>query len=67
MARTPDNGRSIAEREPAPTGSGFITPGSSGSRWFWTNTLGTVFADNADIFDAEGVGNAPPGVGSPLQ
>ena len=39
----------------------------SGSRWFWTNTLGTVYVDSADVFDAEDVGNAAPGVGLPLQ
>lgn len=39
----------------------------TGSRWFWTNTLGTIFGSLADDFDAEDVGNAPPTVGLPLQ
>ena len=41
--------------------------GVSGSRWFWTNTLGTIFESPTDAFDAEDVGNAPPSVGLPLQ
>ena len=40
---------------------------SSGSRWFWTNTLGTLYVSNADIFDGETLGTAPPSVGAPLQ
>lgn len=39
----------------------------SGSRWFWTNTLGTIYFDTADVFAAEDVGNAAPGAGMPLQ
>jgi len=39
----------------------------SGSRWFWTNALGTIFESPTDAFDAEDVGNAPPTVGLPLQ
>ncbi|MBY0497660.1 MAG: prepilin-type N-terminal cleavage/methylation domain-containing protein [Cyanobacteria bacterium] len=39
----------------------------SGSRWFWTNVLGTIYVDTADVFDPETVGNAAPGVGMPLQ
>ena len=41
--------------------------GSSGSRWYWTNTLGTIYVSSADIFDGETVGTAPPSVGAPLQ
>jgi type IV pilus assembly protein PilA len=41
--------------------------GLTGSRWFWTNSLGTIFASTTDDFDAEDVGNAPPTVGLPLQ
>jgi type IV pilus assembly protein PilA len=48
-----------ASNQPLSTGSG--------SRWFWTNTLGTIYADTADVFDAEDVGNAAAGVGMPLQ
>ena len=40
---------------------------SSGSRWFWTNTLGTIYESEADEFDAETAGNTPPGVGMALQ
>ena len=39
----------------------------SGSRWFWTNTLGTIYVDTADSFDMEDVGNAAPAAGAPLQ
>lgn len=39
----------------------------SGDRWFWTNALGTIYADDADVFDAETVGSTPPGAGAPLQ
>ena len=41
--------------------------GLTGSRWFWTNSLGTVFQSEADDFDAEDVGNAQPSVGVPIQ
>lgn len=44
-----------------------ITGGQTGTRWFWTNSLGTVYESTADDFDAENVGNAPPGVGVPVQ
>src|SRR5690349_9632845 len=43
-----------------------LTTGT-GSRWFWTNILGTIYTDDADIFDAEDVGNAAPSVGVPQQ
>jgi type IV pilus assembly protein PilA len=39
----------------------------TGSRWFWTNSLGTLYVSTADDFDAEDVGNDAPGVGAPLQ
>ena len=39
----------------------------TGSRWFWTNTLGTIYTDTADVFAAEDVGNSAPAVGMPLQ
>ena len=39
----------------------------TGSRWFWTNSLGAIFVSQADDFDAEDVGNAAPSVGLPLQ
>lgn len=41
--------------------------GLSGSRWFWTNTLGTIYVSEADAFDAQNVGNAPAGAVAPLQ
>jgi len=41
--------------------------GLTGNRWFWTNSLGTIFVSTADDFDAEDAGNAPPSVGLPLQ
>jgi hypothetical protein len=44
-----------------------VTGGLTGSRWFWTNALGTVYFSTTDDFDAEDVGNAPPNVGAPLQ
>jgi len=44
-----------------------LTDNLSGSRWFWTNSLGTVFESRADDFDAEDVGNARPAVGQPIQ
>jgi prepilin-type N-terminal cleavage/methylation domain-containing protein len=42
-----------------------VTAGSTGNRFFWTNTLGTIFADTAAITDA--VGATPPGSGNPIQ
>ena len=44
-----------------------MTPGMSGSRWYWTNSLGGIFVSDTDVFDAEDVGNTPPGAGAPLQ
>jgi len=41
--------------------------GISGTRWFWTNSLGTVYVSAADDFDAEDVGNTAPGAGVALQ
>ena len=43
-----------------------VTPGGTGSRYFWTNTLGTIY------FDLDGVigdkkGNEPAAAGAPLQ
>lgn len=43
-----------------------ITPGSTGTRYFWTNTLGTIYADTAaPISDTDG--SAPPSSGAPIQ
>jgi type IV pilus assembly protein PilA len=44
-----------------------IVAGVSGTRWFWTNSLGTVYMSQADDFDAEDIGNAAPSVGAALQ
>ena len=44
-----------------------VSPGASGVRYFWTNTLGTIYQDpTATIADT--VGNSAPGAGpTPLQ
>jgi len=39
----------------------------TGRRWFWTNTLGTIYAADSDMFAPATVGNAAPGIGEPLQ
>ena len=44
-----------------------LAAGVTGTRWFWTNSLGTVWSSSADDFDASTVGNAPPGAGAVLQ
>jgi prepilin-type N-terminal cleavage/methylation domain-containing protein len=43
------------------------TGGTTGTRWFWANTLGTVYSATSDVFAAATAGNAPPGAGTPLQ
>ena len=40
---------------------------STGNRWFWTNTLGTIYASEADDFDMETLGHSAPMSGIPLQ
>ena len=40
---------------------------STGSRWFWSNSLGSLYESTADVFDAETVGNLPATVGAPLK
>ena len=40
---------------------------ASGSRWLWTNSLGTLYFSVLDEFDGETLGNSPPTVGAPLQ
>ena len=42
------------------------SPNNTGTRWFWANTLGTVFQSTAGSFVST-IGNAPPGAGTPLQ
>ena len=44
-----------------------LTGGLTGTRWFWTNSLGTVFQSETDDFDAEDVGTGRPSVGEPIQ
>lgn len=44
-----------------------IVPRISGNRWFFTNTLGTIFTSQADDFDGDDVGNTPPSAGQILQ
>ncbi len=44
-----------------------LVSGLTGTRWFWTNMLGTVYTSNTDDFDAENIGNAAPSVGAALQ
>lgn len=44
-----------------------VTPGLSGTRWYWTNSLGTIYVSDTDVFDPEDVGNDVPTVGAPLQ
>jgi type IV pilus assembly protein PilA len=44
-----------------------ITAGVSGTRWFFTNTLGTVFFSINDDFDADDLGNVRPALGQILQ
>jgi prepilin-type N-terminal cleavage/methylation domain-containing protein len=41
------------------------TAGSTGVRYFWTNTLGTIFTDTASIGDTDGSTGAT--AGAPLQ
>lgn len=66
---------SVADGGPAAAAlfSGFValgspvTIGSTGTRYFWTNTLGTIYTSNADDFAAIALANAAPGVGQVLQ
>ena len=43
------------------------SPYGTGSRWFWTNSTGTIYFSGADDFGGETVGNDAPSVGMPLQ
>ena len=40
---------------------------ATGSRWFYSNTLGAIYFDTADTFDGETAGVSPPAVGTPIQ
>jgi prepilin-type N-terminal cleavage/methylation domain-containing protein len=44
-----------------------ISGGSSGSRWFFTNVLGTIYQAPTNAFSGITIGNAAPGAGAPLQ
>ena len=44
-----------------------VSPGASGVRYFWTNTLGTVYFDTAGTLSGETDGAAAPGTGTVLQ
>jgi prepilin-type N-terminal cleavage/methylation domain-containing protein len=44
-----------------------VVAGGTGRRFFWTNSLGGIYASDLDVFGAATAGNAPPGVGAPLQ
>lgn len=40
---------------------------TTGTRYFYSNTLGTIYADTADVFDGETAGVSKPAVGQPIQ
>lgn len=44
-----------------------LTYNLTGTRWFYTNSLGTVFMSDTDVFAPATAGNAHPGVGQALQ
>jgi prepilin-type N-terminal cleavage/methylation domain-containing protein len=44
-----------------------LTFNLTGTRWFYTNALGTVYMSNTDVFGAATNGLQAPGVGQPLQ
>ena len=44
-----------------------LVPGLTGVRYFWSNTLGTIYASNTDVFGGDTQGNAPPASGAPIQ
>ena len=44
-----------------------VVPDLTGRRWFWTNTLFTIYAADTDLFAGEDAGNTAPGVGAPIQ
>ncbi len=43
-----------------------VTIGSTGTRYFWTNTLGTIYVSIDDVFTLDLTADVP-GVGAPLQ
>ena len=44
-----------------------LTQGVTGNRWFFTNSLGTIYANDTDVFGGATNGIAAPGVGAPIQ
>jgi type IV pilus assembly protein PilA len=52
-------GSYVADADPS-------SPGSTGVRYFWTNTLGTIYTNTADTWTS-GTGTVPPTTGTPLQ
>jgi type IV pilus assembly protein PilA len=42
-----------------------ISAGSTGTRYFWVGTLGTIYADTTAIADTDGM--VPPTTGAPIQ
>ena len=40
---------------------------TTGSRFFYSNTLGAIYYDTSDVFDSETSGVARPSVGQPIQ
>lgn len=44
-----------------------VSAGTTGSRWFFTNSLGTIYTASSDVFAGIKNGSTPPGVGGMLQ
>ena len=41
--------------------------GTTGTRFFWTNALATIYQSDTNVFGAATVGNVAPSVGVPMQ
>ena len=44
-----------------------LAPGLSGSRFFYANSLGTIYQADTSVFGTSTIGNAAPSVGVPMQ
>ena len=44
-----------------------LTLNGSGTRYFYVNTLGTIYESTTDVFGAAKAGNAAPAVGTPIR
>ena len=44
-----------------------LAPGITGSRFFYTNSLATIYQADTNVFGASTLGNAAPSVGIPMQ